>query len=175
MRRSQTHNLCPGVRGGKEVPPARDPEVRAVQVRPDAKRRQSPELVAVLQPQYQRVGESVRPCPPARSQTRFWNRAPALAPARFQKRREDERRDPGPRLDPRRAARSGKKPGGLGLWLRQGIRPDPGKYRLYEKQHLRRPCRFDPGPSVFPAGGLLPQDSCKKGTLEEKFPGRFST
>jgi len=51
-----------------------------------------------------------------------------------------------PRLDPRRAARSGKKPGGLGLWLRQGIRPDPGKISSLRKTTSTWPCRFDPDP-----------------------------
>ena len=65
-RDPETDRLCTGVRCGKTVPASGHPEVRTLPVRPYTKGDKGPELVAVLQPEHQRVGKSIRHSPSPR-------------------------------------------------------------------------------------------------------------
>ena len=102
---------------GKRFPPLGIQKFERYRVRPYAKRREGPELVAVLQPEYQRVGKIIRPPSPSRSRKGFRYCPASLAPAGIQKRREGDGRDPGPGLDSRGAARRRTEPGGIGVRL----------------------------------------------------------
>ena len=59
-RDPETDPVCAGDRGRQTVPAPRHPEVRALPVRQVAQRSESPELVAVLQPEPPAMGEGVR-------------------------------------------------------------------------------------------------------------------
>ena len=97
--------LCARVRCGKTVPASGHPEVRTLPVRPYTKGDKGPELVAVLQPEHQRVGKSIGHSPSPRPGTGLRDGPAPFAPAGLQKRREGNGRDPGPGLDPWRTAR----------------------------------------------------------------------
>src|SRR5208283_1929882 len=129
----EADRLCTRVRCGKTVSAPGHPEVRTLPVRPYTKGHKGPELVAVLQPEHQRMGKRIRHPPPTRPGTGLRDGPAPLDPAGLQKRREGNGRDPGPGLDPWRAAGRSKEPGGIGLQLRQNVRAGPGKDRRLEE------------------------------------------